>query len=67
MRKKTRAALASTLWILVGMPVLDLVLRFIFKACGIDPPMILSIPNFIFLMIAMGGLSIYNITNAVEK
>jgi len=67
MRKKTAAAIRSTVWILVGLPALNLVTRFIFNACGLKLPTILSLPNFIFFMVVMGGLSAYLITNAKEE
>jgi len=67
MRKKTAAALRSTIWILVGLPALNLVSRFIFNACGFKLPTILSLPDFIVFMVAMGGLSAYFISNIKEE
>jgi len=55
MRKKTAATIRSILWILVGMPALNLVVRFIYTACGLNLPTILSIPDFIVFMVAMAA------------
>jgi len=67
MRKKSAAALRSAIWILIGMPALNLVVRFIYEAFGHNPPTFFSLPNYIVFMVAMGGFSAWYIANAKEE